>query len=62
MPLLDGIDATVAIREYEAEHNLPEKKIIVFTGNNTEKMKTRAKNAGVNEFLAKPIDRIALSK
>lgn len=37
MPLLDGIDATIQIREYEREHNLPEKKIVVFTGNNTEK-------------------------
>ena len=37
MPLLDGIDATIQIREYEREHNLPEKKIVVFTRNNTEK-------------------------
>ena len=52
MPLLNGIDATIAIREFEWENNLPEKKIIVFTSNNTEEMKTRAIKAGINEFLA----------
>jgi CheY-like chemotaxis protein len=55
MPELDGIEAVRQIREFEMLHSLMKIPIIALTGNSTAKMKQSAFQAGVSEFLIKPI-------
>jgi CheY-like chemotaxis protein len=62
MPFMDGITATKEIRKFEKDNGLVEKPIIILTGNSTAKSRGRAKNAGANEFLTKPLNRLLLAK
>jgi PleD family two-component response regulator len=63
MPEMDGIEATAAIRAWEAEAMNNEKKtgrsavpIIALTANAVSGMKEMFIEKGFNDFLAKPID------
>ncbi len=54
MPIVDGIDATKAIR---AKTNDPEKPVIIaLSANAVEEARKLFKEAGMNDFVAKPID------
>jgi CheY-like chemotaxis protein len=53
MPVLDGIAATVAIRAMPALHALP---VIAMTANAMAEDRQRCLDAGMNDFVAKPID------
>lgn len=55
MPVMDGIEATVRIRELEREDakTIP---IIAMTANAYEEDRRRTENAGMNAHLAKPIE------
>ncbi len=53
MPVLDGLAATVAIRALPAHEALP---IVAMTANAMETDRQRCLDAGMNDFVAKPID------
>lgn len=56
MPIMDGIEATKSIREYERLNNLNHKTIIALTA---DAIKTHTQNyisSGMDDFLAKPIE------
>jgi CheY-like chemotaxis protein len=62
MPVLDGITATKKIRLFEREKYLPEKPIIIITGNSTDEKRTQAKMAGANGYLVKPASIIDIGR
>ena len=53
MPVMDGIDATIEIREQPAHARLP---IIAMTANALDEDRERCLAAGMNDHLAKPIE------
>jgi len=57
MPVLDGFSTTQKIRADEA---LPPIPIIALTAHAMDIHKTKAKEAGMDDFLSKPIKRAAL--
>ncbi len=61
MPVMSGYDATRQIRTYEADTagSLP---IIAMTANNSKLESTRCKEAGMNDFLPKPLSLMALQE
>lgn len=54
MPEMDGYEATQAIRAYDAEHEL-NSIIIGLSAHSTTEYKDRALEAGMNDFLTKPV-------
>jgi CheY-like chemotaxis protein/HPt (histidine-containing phosphotransfer) domain-containing protein len=61
MPVKSGIEATIGIREYEfgKEGRIP---IIALTAGAVKGEKERCMEAGMDDFLTKPIDRVVLTK
>lgn len=61
MPAMDGIEATVAVREIEegTQNHVP---IIALTANNAKGMKERCLDAGMDGFLSKPLEMEAFLK
>ena len=57
MPVLNGNDATREIRKNPIWKNLP---IIAMTGNAREEDRIACMDAGMNDFLFKPIDPLEL--
>ncbi len=57
MPIMDGYEATRKIRQQEKYKQLP---VIAVTANVSEEDQKRCYEAGMSEFLAKPIKRAAL--
>jgi len=55
MPVMDGIEATQHIRQWEKEHLQRSVPIIAVTGNAYLEDRSRCLAAGMNEFLAKPV-------
>ncbi|NOI30552.1 response regulator [Vibrio coralliilyticus] len=53
MPVMDGYEATEFIRQKLDDKQIP---IIAMTANVMERDKEKAKNAGMNDIIAKPID------
>jgi len=62
MPIMDGIEATRHIREFEREHDLEPANIVALTGLASEDAQRDAKTAGVDIFMAKPVRFAALKK
>ncbi|AXI99980.1 Response regulator receiver domain-containing protein [Cyclonatronum proteinivorum] len=56
MPVMDGIEATRAIRAVEKERKLEPVPIIAITAGAFTGGKTRCLDAGMNAYLTKPID------
>ena len=57
LPLLDGLEATRAIRQLHASHGLEPPPIVAATANAFEEDRRRCLDAGMHDYLAKPFDR-----
>ena len=57
MPVMDGVQATIAIRKLPGMHSLP---IVALTANVKDADRKRCIDAGMNDFVSKPIDIRAL--
>ena len=57
MPYMDGLEATRQIRKQQ--DNIP---IIALTANDTDEDRLACKEAGMNEFLSKPLKKELLNK
>ncbi|KAI1759485.1 hypothetical protein GGR53DRAFT_142077 [Hypoxylon sp. FL1150] len=57
MPVMDGLEATRQIREFEQEHapNLSPSTIIAITGVGNEATREKAMQVGMSQFLTKPV-------
>jgi len=60
MPLVDGLQATRMIREWELTNDLPRTPIIVLTASALEEDVMRALAAGADAHVSKPITRAML--
>ncbi len=56
MPIMNGIEATHAILEYEEKNQIPHIPIVALTANNLKGDRERLIKEGVDEFLPKPIE------
>ncbi|KOH43062.1 response regulator [Sunxiuqinia dokdonensis] len=57
MPEMDGLEATVKIRELETENNLSNRTpIIALTANTMDNDRDKCISYGMDEFMAKPFD------
>lgn len=56
MPVMDGFEATARIRENEQKNGLPRMPIIAVTANAIKGDRERAINAGMDDYVTKPID------
>jgi signal transduction histidine kinase/ligand-binding sensor domain-containing protein/CheY-like chemotaxis protein/HPt (histidine-containing phosphotransfer) domain-containing protein len=54
MPVLDGYDATVEIRQHEAATQAMRTPIIALTAGTTDTDKARCKQVGMDDYIAKP--------
>jgi CheY-like chemotaxis protein len=62
MPVMDGMSATRAIRQYEQEYNIPRCCIVALTGLASASAKLEAWNAGIDHFMTKPVNFGTLKK
>jgi len=60
MPVMGGIEATMAIRDYEALHNLENIPIVALTAHAMLGDKEKCLQAGMNAYVSKPIRRVEL--
>ncbi len=60
MPVMDGLAATRWIRAWEQEQRRPPVSIIALTANFDRDAERQCLGAGMNGFLAKPIDMVVL--
>ena len=56
MPGLDGLDASRWIRRLERENGTPSMRIVALTANAFEEDRRAAIDAGIDDFLTKPVD------
>ena len=57
MPVMDGLEATVKIREFEKQNKLqPRTPIIALTANTMDNDREKCLSYGMDEFMAKPFD------
>ncbi len=54
MPVMDGIEAAIAIRNHEEENNLKQTPIVAITANAQKEDKDRCFEVGMNGFITKP--------
>ena len=62
MPKVDGLEGLRLIREYESSQNIAQTPIIALTANAIKGDKERFLNAGMDDYLTKPIDTQSLQK
>jgi len=62
MPIMNGIEAAKQIIEYEKEQNILHTPIVALTANSLKNDRERFLSSGMDEYLSKPLDRIALNK
>ena len=54
MPVMDGFESCLLIREYERDNSLPEVPIIALTAGITKEDEHRCTSVGMNEYVTKP--------
>lgn len=54
MPIMDGLEATKKIREYERENNIERTPIIAVTANTLDNDRDKCIQYGMDEFMSKP--------
>ena len=57
MPVMNGYEATAAIRQFEQEAGLEQHLIIGLSAHAMDKLKEKAIKRGMDDYLTKPIDR-----
>ena len=62
MPEMDGFEATARLREYEQQHNLVRTPIIAFTANAMQGDREKCIDAGMDDYIAKPVKQEALEE
>lgn len=62
MPVMDGIQATKKIIEYENSNNLPHIPIVAVTANALKGDRDKFINEGLDEYITKPVDKNLLLK
>ncbi len=62
MPVMDGLQATEEIRKLEIARGLPRVPIVAFTANAYAEDRKRCLDAGMDDFLAKPLNFNELSR
>lgn len=62
MPKMDGITSTILIRKFEKENNLNETPILALTASHPEEDKSKCLDAGMNDFIRKPVTLAELSR
>ena len=62
MPVMDGMTASHTIRQFEAQNSLPRVPIIALTGLASAAARNEALEAGMDQFLTKPVSFPELSK
>jgi PAS domain S-box-containing protein len=62
MPVLDGLEATACIRQWEHEHGRPRLPIVALTADAYAEDRERCLAAGMDDYLAKPVDAGDLQK
>lgn len=55
MPVMDGFDTTKILRKMMKEKKIPTTPIIALTANNLDSDKKKSIEAGMSDFLAKPL-------
>lgn len=60
MPVMNGLEATRAIRQFEAENDLPAVPVVALTASVFEQDRQDAQEAGMNGFVTKPVEAAAL--
>ncbi|MBK7949759.1 MAG: response regulator [Deltaproteobacteria bacterium] len=60
MPELDGFEATRCIRTHERETGAPHQTIVAMTANAMVSDQERCREAGMDDYLSKPVDRARL--
>lgn len=55
MPEMDGLQATTAIRAYEAEHKTPRVPIVALTANALPEQRAKILMSGMDDYLTKPV-------
>ncbi|MBO6272018.1 response regulator [bacterium] len=55
MPIMDGFESAIAIRQYETEHNLEPISILALTASAFESDKEKCFSFGMNDIIIKPI-------
>jgi signal transduction histidine kinase/CheY-like chemotaxis protein len=55
MPKMNGFESSRAIRDFEAENNIPPVKIIALTALSSEASRREAKACGIDDFQMKPV-------
>ena len=57
MPVMDGLEATTKIREFESKNNVAKRTpIIALTANTMDNDRDKCISYGMDEFMAKPFD------
>ncbi len=56
MPVMDGLTATELIRLWQADHGKPRLPIVALTANAFEEDRQKCLDAGMDDFLVKPLD------
>ena len=62
MPIMDGVEATQEIIEYEEEEELPHTPIIAVTANVLKGDRERFLGSGMDDYISKPIDKNELHR
>lgn len=62
MPVMDGYEATKAWRKIEAERNLSHLPIIAMTANAMAEDRQKCLDAGMDDFISKPVDKNLLQR